>query len=564
MMIKRLPSRNHRSKGVRVKDVLKICLLLGVCFWLIYQVKHSHDKKREFDEKDSKASVKSQSDDEILKLGRKDLPKLQEVDKNEKHEDEKEDAVEDEENKPREEQKEIRTQVEEDQEEAKHVEEEEEEEEEWEDKENKHIDNRQGANMQGEEASKHDEEEQDEENKTEETEEERRGGEDDETDEQDQERAELEGDHEDEFLDEEKEREGDSDDKENEEEVNGKENEDEGDVKEGEEKDSQVETENSSDDHDNDGDTNAHVAREEHYKADDASSAVSQDNQITITENDEASLENSNENRNILEDGNKSNNIEESNGIQNGMELKSGEGVMAESGDLLNVTTTEEKDHGTRSNNPEYSMLLNAITNLTETATETSNNSFGLSTQIIVLSQQNETETTSVSNHAQNAVVDGATSLEADAALGDSFNNPNPALSENIINSNATVVGEVSSGSLPMEETTDATQNETINSGAESGGTNKTLHSSLTEWTGNVRSSSETNESTTGTGDAHSDRGSSETNESTNGTVDVAREDPIDSSDFSIINDEKESKIDLETLPDIRTNVDPNEDAASE
>ncbi|KAJ0010211.1 hypothetical protein Pint_33602 [Pistacia integerrima] len=551
-MIKRLPSRNQRSKGVRVKHVLQICLLLGVCFWLIYQVKHSHDKKREFDEKDSKASVKAQSDNEILKLGRKDLPKLQEVDKNEKHEEEEEDAVEEEENKPEEEQKEIRMHVEEDQEEAKHEEEEQEDEE-----------------------NKHEEEEQDEETKTEE---ERRGGEDEETDEQDQERTESEGDREDEFLDEEKEREGDGDDKENE-------------GEEIEEKDNQVENENSSDDHDNDGDTNAHVAREEHYKADDASSAVSHDNQITITETDKGSLENSNEKeRNILENGSKTNNIEESNGIQNSTELKSGEGEMAESGSLLNVITTEEKDHGTRSNNPDISLHSNARTNLTETGTETSNNSTGLSTQISAYSLKSETETTVVSNQAQNAAVDGATNLEAinfqitvlqqvnnsntisdgnqsnsnssvstetinaDAALGDSFNNSNLALSEKIMSSNATVVGKVSSGSLATKETTDAAQNETLNSGGESGGTNETSQSSSTDSTGDAHSDSETNISTNGTGDAHG----------MSGTVDVAKEDHIDSSDFSIIHDEKESLIDLETLSDIRTNVDHNEDAASE
>ncbi|KAF2294274.1 hypothetical protein GH714_008774 [Hevea brasiliensis] len=68
-MIKRTPSRNARTRGFKVKNVLQICLLLGVCFWLIYQVKHSHDKKKEFDEKESKISVKTQSE----KIGEADL-----------------------------------------------------------------------------------------------------------------------------------------------------------------------------------------------------------------------------------------------------------------------------------------------------------------------------------------------------------------------------------------------------------------------------------------------------------------------------------------------------------
>ena len=49
-----------------------ILLLLGICFWLIYQIKYSHDKKRELNDQDSKTSVKEDINDS-LKLGRKDL-----------------------------------------------------------------------------------------------------------------------------------------------------------------------------------------------------------------------------------------------------------------------------------------------------------------------------------------------------------------------------------------------------------------------------------------------------------------------------------------------------------
>ena len=91
-MIKRSPSRNNRSKGIKVKHVLQIILLLGVCFWLIYQVKHSHDKKKEFEENDAKVSVGTQTAYQTLKLGRKDLhPGKDEVNQNEKHEEEEED-----------------------------------------------------------------------------------------------------------------------------------------------------------------------------------------------------------------------------------------------------------------------------------------------------------------------------------------------------------------------------------------------------------------------------------------------------------------------------------------
>ncbi|XP_039053498.1 protein bfr2-like [Hibiscus syriacus] len=39
------PSRNQRSKGLKVKHALQICVLLGICIWLLYQVKHSGEKK---------------------------------------------------------------------------------------------------------------------------------------------------------------------------------------------------------------------------------------------------------------------------------------------------------------------------------------------------------------------------------------------------------------------------------------------------------------------------------------------------------------------------------------
>ncbi|CAI0430632.1 unnamed protein product [Linum tenue] len=65
-MFKSSPRRNQRTKGFKVKHALQLCVLLGVCIWLIYQVKHSHEKKGEY-----KNHVKTGSD--VLKLGRKDL-----------------------------------------------------------------------------------------------------------------------------------------------------------------------------------------------------------------------------------------------------------------------------------------------------------------------------------------------------------------------------------------------------------------------------------------------------------------------------------------------------------
>ncbi|CAL5042367.1 unnamed protein product [Urochloa decumbens] len=41
-------SRNQRNRGSRIKTLLQATLLVGVIFWLLYQVKHSFDKKNEY------------------------------------------------------------------------------------------------------------------------------------------------------------------------------------------------------------------------------------------------------------------------------------------------------------------------------------------------------------------------------------------------------------------------------------------------------------------------------------------------------------------------------------
>ncbi|KAL0412640.1 UNVERIFIED_CONTAM: hypothetical protein Sradi_1465700 [Sesamum radiatum] len=94
-MYRQSSSRNQRSKGIKVKHFLRIGLFLAVCFWLIYQAKHSHDKKKEFDENDAKASLSIRSNGGFIKLGRKDVhPRGEEtMTKNEQHDE----AVEEEE-----------------------------------------------------------------------------------------------------------------------------------------------------------------------------------------------------------------------------------------------------------------------------------------------------------------------------------------------------------------------------------------------------------------------------------------------------------------------------------
>ncbi|XVF00650.1 hypothetical protein REPUB_Repub04eG0019400 [Reevesia pubescens] len=577
-MFRQSPSRNQRSKGIKLKHVLQICLLLGVCFWLIYQVKHSHDKRKEFDEKDAKASVKAQSDDVILKLGRKDPPHVQEVSKNYKHEEEEEDenGVE-EENKHDEEQEEKAKGLEEEEQEgaSKHEEEEQEEgskhEEEEQDEASKHEEEEleeaskheeeeqeeaskheeEEQEVQEDEGSKRDDEEQEAEIKDEEAEIEGRGDGDDEVDENEQEKVDGEADREEEFLDEEKEREAEGDDKVNEE-------------KENEEKEGQEESDNLANDENHDGGgRNAHEAREEHYKADDASSAVSHDTQIIHSEADKLDMENSNDNStmNVLEHGSKANTTEDTNVDENMADLKVDEGKHSEGGSSLNVTYTKENDHESGSSNSEHISLPNttnttdfidqASNNSTEVGKETGNNPPEVNTEMLGslqngTSAQNTTkggviteekykeqvnETISNGKEPDSNTVDSSEIENVDSATRDSSNTSADAesgMSEDIAKINATAGGD-SFGSPVTKEIIDSTQNEKSEGDNESGGTDENSDTS-----------------------------------SFNETVNGGQHDPIESSDNTLPQEVKDARVDLSTLPDITTEGSNNEDAAAE
>ncbi|KAG2250026.1 hypothetical protein Bca52824_089654 [Brassica carinata] len=216
-MKKQSSSRSQRgSRGIKGKHVLQICVLLGVCIWLIYQVKYSHDKKKELYEADfKKSTVLLESEEGMVKLGRKDLlPGYHNQNEKEKHVEEEEDEEEEE--------KESKSRVENS---STHEEEEKEDEEGEEEEE-------EDKNKLGEEVVEEDVED----NKHEEEEE-------DDIDEQDRSKD-------DQLLQEEKE--------------NG-----------------EKETETN---HADETDMTVHEAREEHYKADDASSAVSHESRILNTE----------------------------------------------------------------------------------------------------------------------------------------------------------------------------------------------------------------------------------------------------------------------------------------
>lgn len=223
-MYKHSPSRSQRSKGIKVKHILQICLLVALCCWLIYQVKHSHDKKREFDDS-AKVSLAAEQKVGVVKLGRKYLnPQMKDkVTKASKQDDDEEEetAVEEEDNKH-------------------------------------------------EEVEEQDDNKIDEKEEEEDIDEERGDGE--EIDDHEQEKFDADNDQEVDFVDDEKERENVDEQKLEEEDA--------------EDNKGQTEKDNASREHYKKGGdiTNTREAREENYKADDASSAVSHDTQIASTD----------------------------------------------------------------------------------------------------------------------------------------------------------------------------------------------------------------------------------------------------------------------------------------
>ncbi|KAJ8771376.1 hypothetical protein K2173_026553 [Erythroxylum novogranatense] len=78
-MLKTSPSRNQRSKGLKVKHVLQIFVLLATSLWLVNQLKHSYDKKEGFKDSSEKIPEEVRNEHEILKLGRKGLHTREEM-----------------------------------------------------------------------------------------------------------------------------------------------------------------------------------------------------------------------------------------------------------------------------------------------------------------------------------------------------------------------------------------------------------------------------------------------------------------------------------------------------
>ncbi|KAL8541650.1 hypothetical protein ACS0TY_002785 [Phlomoides rotata] len=437
-MYRQSPGRNHRSKGIKVKNVLQVCLLLAVCFWLIYQVKHSHDKKREFDESDAKASLSS---DELRRLGRKDIQNrvVGTLDKDENH-DEQSDEEE----------------------------------------------------INGEEVdeNKHDEDEV-EDKKVDVKEDD----EDEETDEHEQEKSDPEVDREQDLVD-------------------GEEREEDGDENETQNTDSEdghgeVDKEGIAEDTDHDGDDSS--MREEHYKADDASSAVTQNQHP----------------ENILEVENKESDNEETSRSENRKELEVEGGEVAGDGHKTNVMTSETKedslDNSANGSPPNNSVTQESNDHLMSNTT-TEDHKLP-SENVMEHAQGNNTESVSAGGSALQTI--------------DSERRANSSISN--------VESTLDAKEFPNSSNKSPSENVLIfEASVEAGNNTETLVENNNEIEG------EKSDTTDGT-----DIENLETTENSE-----VHQDAIDISDMSMGMDEKEVRTDLETLPEMQTEGANNEDAA--
>ncbi|XP_047147735.1 protein starmaker-like [Vigna umbellata] len=429
-MIKRWPSRNNRTRGIKVKHILQIILLLGVCFWLIYQVKHSRDKKNEYDENDKEVSVGTKTVYRTPKLGRKDLHPGKDEDKHEHNERE-----------------------------------EEENEHEFEENDDKF-----GVRV--------DEEEEDE-SRTDEMEDERGGG-DDEIDETDQEQSAADTDRDEDLPDDEEEKEEESDEKEN----HSKE----------EERDGSVEKHNS------------HEAREQHYKGDDASSAVTHDTTTTSTET-VSLLENPDVNSDF-------NNKEAELASEQSFNASLSNTVY--SSHLHNVTTTFLDSHSEAGTNHLTVVIAGGSNDLTRNSANTSFEP----NKTVIFSESYQTQTgtvnTTVTGVEKNILTDGL------------VQGGNKVSEENQPGSNSAVPVEIEKG--------DAAAGESSN--LEGGVLENTTKSVASNETDNNTEVSETNNTLNIT----------HTNENTDSIKDGIKG---DSSDSHILKSVPEDRTDLDTLPDI-------------
>lgn len=503
-MYKQSPSRNHRSKGIKVKHILQICVLLAVCIWLIYQVKHSHEKRRELETKDETVVGKVQSDNEIQRFGRKDIPRITEIDTDgEKHEEDEDD--------------------------------------------------REGE----EDENKHEEDESEREDVKIVEREEERGVGDDEIDEHESEKIETDSEREEEAVDEDKEKE----EKEVVTEENLTENEDvhekghpeREENEEDAEKEGHTESEENDDadkdhneqelaldDQDHDGGrTNTREAQEELYKADDASSEVTQNVLSINPENENVTSGHGNEMWGKINFGQEP----ENRTSDNAEELIKSEVQPRENIDTgtSNATTKPYDSSFQNSTLPEI----------------TSNSAVGIG----------EHSASLLSNTTQ-MTLDSTLSLNNTVKVpGDKEQN----LPGNVLEK-AVKLELATDDKNRQEASVDANKVENVNTNTEKslGSHNTTVAASHATNDKDpkeaAKDSSVGNENQGDKSDHSGEAGSDESSEShSDEATDGIQHDPIDASDITTLTqEERESRTDLDTLPDIRTDIQNNEDAVHE
>ncbi|XP_021717166.1 cilia- and flagella-associated protein 251-like [Chenopodium quinoa] len=517
-MFKQSPSRNNRSKGIKVKHILQICVLLAVCIWLIYQVKHSHEKRQEYEVKDDKDVVKVQSDGVIPRIGRRDIPRITEVDTNgEKHEeDEDEKDGEEEDNKHEEDESEI--------EDVKIVEREEE-----------------------------------------------RGGGDDEIDEHEPEKTETESEHEEEAEEEDKEREEKEDvteenhtedeenddahevqpEKEDNEENSEKEvhieSEEHGDV--GKEDHSEQEVTSDEQDHDV-GRTNTREAQEMLYRADDASSEVAHNVQFVNSETENVTSGHGNEMWGKINFGQEHDNKTS----DNAEELIKPE-VQPRDFDTgtSNVTVTEPKNYKVNLTKPDASSLQNS------TLPEITSNSTVAGGQHSAALLSNETQTTLDFNVSQNGTVE----LPGDKE---------PKLPGNVLEQDVKI--KLATDDKSQQETSaDGNKAEDVNT---NNGESLSLHNSTFSTSHDTTNDKDTKEAAKNSSVDNENQGDKSDNSGEAASDEIAeshsdevtghiQHDPIDASDTTaLVQEERESRTDLNTLPKIRNEIQNTEEVVSE
>ncbi|KAL3350407.1 hypothetical protein AABB24_023068 [Solanum stoloniferum] len=471
-----------------------------------------------------------------MKLGRKDLPRIEGLDTvDEKHREEPEDEIVEEEeegNKPEEEDleenntKEKNDEHREDGEDEVDDHDQEKNDERREDGEDEVDDHDQEKNDEHREDGEDEVDDHDQEKNDEHRE--------DEIDDHDHEKSDVERDQEVDAVDEDKER--------------GEDNE-----KETEVNDSQVEEENSLEDHDHDEDSSSsHEAREEHYKADDASSAVTHDTVVTTTENESGKLDQEVEHSTDAKSEVGVNKIMQINASQNTtVALKEENGKADEEDSPPNTTNSEEKH-----DDPILSTAADtSVSNSTRTEGLTDNS-------------DSRTYSTELSTRTNDVLLQNGTqavNLEYNATVGDrTSSNMSSSTSQQSSNSADTVDDNQIDSNLTFSSKNDELDSILVNSSNVSGDTEPSLAEKVVQ--GNATTDTVDNEGLPLKADA-----SNEETGTTDEDVDASivenlgevQDDLIDTSDSSTHLEEKHVRTDVETLPEIQTEG-SMEDAAAE